>query len=239
MKVQVMKTVRINKYLAESGIASRRKSEEFILQGRVTVNGKVVNDLSAKIDPFNDVVYVDDVKLKTKEKVYFLLNKPKGVITSTSDEKKRMTVVDLIDTKEKIFPVGRLDYNTTGLLLLTNDGDFANRLAHPSNKVERVYIAKLDKELKESDKLKLLKGIYLDRRRSKFTKISFVEENNFSLVRVVTVEGRNHFVKNMFSSLGYRVKELERESFGKFTTKGLRKGAYKRLTRKEVENLIK
>jgi len=235
----MMKPIRINKFLAESGIASRRKSEEYILQGRVTVNGKVVKDLSAKIDPFNDIVYFDDVKLKKKEKFYYLLNKPKGVITSTTDEKKRRTVVDLIDTREKIYPVGRLDYNTTGVLLLTNDGEFSNQLTHPSYKVDRVYIAKLDRDLAESDKQKLLTGIYIDRRRSIFTKISFVEENNFSLVKVVTEEGRNHFVKNMFSSLGYKVRELKRESFGKFNTKGIPSGNYKILTKREIEKLIK
>ena len=231
--------IRINKYIAESGISSRRKAEEYILQGRVIVNGKVVTDLSSQIDPYNDTVFVDDTKLKTKEKVYFLLNKPRGVITSTSDEKNRRTVVDLINTKEKIFPVGRLDYNTTGLLLLTNDGDFSNQLTHPSYKVDRVYIAHLDEDLKNSDKEKLVNGIYLDNRRSKFTQISFVEEKNFKIVKVVTVEGRNHFVKNMFSFLGYKVRELRRESFGKFNTKGLQIGEYKILTKQDIENLIK
>ncbi len=189
------------------------------LQGRVFVNGTVIKDLSYKIDPANDVVYFDGVKLKSKEKVYFILNKPKGVITSTSDEKSRKTVMDLIDTKEKIFPVGRLDYNTTGLLLLTNDGDFSNQVTHPSYKVERDYITKLDKDLEGKDKDKLLKGIYIDRRKSIFTNIAFPKKNNFSLVKVITVEGSNHFVKNMFSSLGYRVRELDRESFGKFNCK--------------------
>ena len=235
----MMKLIRINKFIAESGFASRRKAEEYITQGRVTINGKVVKVLSTKVDPLNDVVYVDDVKLKKKEKVYYLLNKPKGVITSTDDERKRRTVVDLIDTREKIFPVGRLDYNTTGILLLTNDGDFSNQLTHPSYKVDRVYIAQLDRDLKESDKNKLLTGVYLDRKRSMFTKISFVEEKNFSLVKVVTVEGRNHFVKNMFSSLGYKVRELQRESFGKFNTKGIPSGNYKILTKREIEKLIK
>ncbi len=234
-----MKLIRINKFIAESGFASRRKAEEYITQGRVTINGKVVKTLSTKVDPLNDVVYVDDVKLKKKEKVYYLLNKPKGVITSTDDERKRRTVVDLIDTREKIFPVGRLDYNTTGILLLTNDGDFSNQLTHPSYKVDRVYIAQLDRDLKESDKNKLLTGVYFDRKRSMFTKISFVEEKNFSLVKVVTVEGRNHFVKNMFSSLGYKVRELQRESFGKFNTKGIPSGNYKILTKREIEKLIK
>lgn len=235
----MMKLIRLNKYIAESGFSSRRKAEEYIEQGRVTINGKVIKTLSTKVDPLNDVVYVDDVKLKKKDKVYFLLNKPKGVITSTDDEKKRRTVVDLIDTREKIFPVGRLDYNTTGILLLTNDGEFSNQLTHPSYKVDRVYIAQLDRDLKESDKQKLLTGIYFDKKRSVFSKISFVVDKNFSLVKVVTVEGRNHFVKNMFSSLGYKVRELQRESFGKFNVKGIPLGNYKILTKREIDKLIK
>lgn len=235
----MMKLIRLNKYIAESGFSSRRKAEEYIEQGRVTINGKVIKTLSTKVDPINDVVYVDDVKLKKKDKVYFLLNKPKGVITSTDDEKKRRTVVDLIDTREKIFPVGRLDYNTTGILLLTNDGEFSNQLTHPSYKVDRVYIAQLDRDLKESDKQKLLTGIYFDKKRSVFSKISFVVDKNFSLVKVVTVEGRNHFVKNMFSSLGYKVRELQRESFGKFNVKGIPLGNYKILTKREIDKLIK
>lgn len=230
--------VRLNKFIAESGFASRRKAEEYITQGRVLLNGKVVKNLSTKVDPFNDVVYVDDVKLKLKEKIYFLLNKPKGVITSTSDEKNRRTVVDLIRTRNKIFPVGRLDYNTTGVLLLTNDGEFSNKLTHPKNKFKRVYIATIDKDLAERDKEKLLSGIYIEKKKGKFTEISYVKENNYKIVRVVTVEGRNHFVKNMFSSLGYRVNELARESFGNVTVKDLREGEYRIFNYKEIKNLM-
>ncbi len=230
--------VRLNKYIAESGFTSRRKAEEYIEQGRVLLNGKVVKTLSTKVDPFNDVVFVDDVKLKLKEKIYFLLNKPKGVITSTSDEKNRRTVVDLIRTREKIFPVGRLDYNTTGVLLLTNDGEFSNKLTHPKNKFKRVYIATIDKDLSEKDKAKLLNGVYIEKKKGKFTEISYVKENNYKIVRVSTVEGRNHFVKNMFSSLGYRVTELERESFGGVTVKDLREGEYRIFTYKEIKKLM-
>ncbi|MCF6271267.1 MAG: rRNA pseudouridine synthase [Melioribacteraceae bacterium] len=246
-----MMEVRLNKYIAESGFASRRKAEEYIVQGRVLLNGKVVKNLSTKVDPFTDVVYVDDIKLKLKEKIYFLLNKPKGVITSTADEKNRRTVVDLIRTSEKIFPVGRLDYNTTGVLLLTNDGEFSNKLTQPKNKFKRVYIATIDKDLTEKDKEKLLSGVYIEKdkgkflsgvqtkkRKGKFTEISFVKENNYKIVKATTVEGRNHFVKNMFSSLGYRVNELGRESFGGVTVKGLREGEYRIFTYKEIKKLM-
>jgi len=230
--------MRLNKYIAESGFASRRKAEEYIEQGRVLINGKVVTNLATQVNPFSDEVYVDDVKLKIKEKLYFLLNKPKGFITSTSDEKNRKTVVDLINTREKIFPVGRLDYNTTGVLLLTNDGELANKITHPKNNFKRVYVAKIDKELSALDKDKLLTGVYFDKRKGVFTELSYVKERNFKIVKVSVVEGRNHFVKKMFSTLGYRVVELDRESFGGITVKGLRPGEYKILTHKEIEKLI-
>jgi len=231
--------IRLNKYIAESGFASRRKAEEYIEQGRVMINGKVVTSLSTKVDPQNDVVYVDDVKLKVKEKVYFLLNKPKGFITSTSDEKNRKTVVDLISTREKIFPVGRLDYNTSGVLLLTNDGEFSNKITHPKNSFKRVYIATIDKSLEEKDKEKLLSGVFIEKRKGVFTELSYVKEKNYKIVRVATVEGRNHFVKRMFSSLGYRVVELERESFAGFSCKGIRPGEYKILAYSDIEKLMK
>jgi len=230
--------VRLNKYIAESGFASRRKAEEYIEQGRVLINGKVVTNFATKVNPYSDEVMVDDVKLKIKDKLYFLLNKPKGFITSTSDEKNRKTVVDLINTREKIFPVGRLDYNTTGVLLLTNDGELANKITHPKNNFKRVYVAKIDKDLSELDKSKLLTGVYFDKRKGIFTEVLYVKDKNYKIVKVTVVEGRNHFVKKMFSSLGYRVVELDRESFGRITVKGLRPGEYKVLSFKEIEKLI-
>ncbi len=227
--------VRLNKYLAECGIASRRKADELIAEGRVSVNGNIVIEFGTKINSEKDEIFIDGEKLKLQNKVYFLLNKPKGVITTTSDDKKRKTVVDLIRTNKKIFPVGRLDFNTTGLLLLTNDGEFSNYLTHPKNGIEREYEVKLDKELQKKDRDKLTKGIYLDRRKSKFTNIVFPKKNNFYFVKVTTVEGRNHFVKNMFSKLGYTVKELHRSRFGKFKLKDLKKGEYRELSKKEIK----
>ena len=239
LQAEMMMEVRLNKFISESGIASRRKAEEYIEQGRVSINGKVVTNFATKVNPFSDVVYVDDVKLKQKDKVYYLLYKPKGVITTTKDEKNRRTVLDLINAKEKIFPVGRLDYNTTGVLLLTNDGEFSNRLTHPKNKFKRVYIAKIDKELQEKDKEKFLKGIYLDKSKGRFIEVSFPKEKNYKLVKVTTVEGRFHFVKRMFSAVGYRVNELERESFGGISVKGMNPGEYRKITYKEIEKLLK
>ncbi len=234
-----MERQRLNKYLASAGIASRRKSEEFILQGRVSVNGKVVTDLGRKIDPSKDTVTVDGETLKKETNVYFLLYKPRGVVTTTKDDKHRRTVVDLINTDYAIFPVGRLDYNTTGFLILTNDGDFANDLMHPSNKVERVYLATLNKPLMKEDRERLLKGIVVERKRSRFEKIEFPEPKNFKKVKVTTTEGRNHFVKNMFDSLGYFVKKLKRESLGGMTLGNLNPGEYRLLTEKEIKRMIK
>ncbi len=229
--------MRLNRFLSECGIASRRKSEEFIKDGRVQVNGKLIIDLAFFIDPETDQIFLDGEKIKPQKKVYFLLNKPKAFITSTEDDKGRKTVLDLIDTNQKIFPVGRLDYDTTGVLLLTNDGDFTNFLTHPSNHVPREYKVTLNKPLHEEDKLKLLKGITLDRRRSRFEAIKFTSRNRYDKLVVTTVEGRNHFVKNMFLAVGYFVDDLDRESFGGFTVKGIPKGGYRKLSHQEIKNI--
>ena len=231
--------VRLNKYLSECGVASRRKSEELISNGRISINGKIVIELGTKVDTSEDEIFIDGEKLQTKDKVYFLMNKPKGVITSTSDEKNRVTVTDLVKTKEKIFPVGRLDFNTTGLLILTNDGDFSNYITHPKNGIEREYEVVIDKPLEQADKNRLLQGVYLDKRKSVFTSIEYPKRNNYSVVRVVTVEGRNHFVKRMFESLQYRVTELSRIRFGKLTTKDVRKGEYRYLSPREIKHIMK
>ena len=230
--------MRLNKYISEAGIASRRKAEELIEQGRVSVNGKIIKKLATIVDPENDTVQVDGERLKQQKKLYFLLNKPKGVITTTKDEQGRKAVTDIIRTKEKVFPVGRLDYNTTGVLILTNDGDFTNKVLYPKNKIERVYKAKLDADLSDEHILILLKGILLDDRKSKFTKVDFDKASSRKVVLVTTVEGRNHFVKRMFSTLGYTVKELERISFGEFTCNGIPRGSYIQLSNKDIKKFL-
>jgi 23S rRNA pseudouridine2605 synthase len=229
--------VRLNKYLADCGTGSRRKVEEFILQGRVEVNDKLIMDLAFKVDQEKDLVRVDGEKISPKRHVYYLLNKPKGVITSTADEKRRKTVIDLIDTKESIFPAGRLDYNTTGVLILTNDGDFANLVTHPSNRIPREYEVWLDRQLEEKDREKMLKGVFIEGKRGKFTKLTFPKKNNFSIVIVTAVEGRNHFVKNMFSALGYTVKTLDRISFAGIYA-DIPVGAYRKMDKTEIDGVI-
>lgn len=231
------KLIRLNKYISDSGIASRRKSEEYILQNRVSVNNQLINSLIYKIDPEVDKVYLDGELIQPKKHIYLLMNKPKGVVTTTSDEKNRRTVIDLVNINEKIYPVGRLDYNTTGVLFLTNDGDFSNLLTHPKNNIRRLYEVKLDKPLEVNDKEQLLKGVYLSGRKGKFMKIIFPQKKSKRIVEVTCIEGRNHFVKNMFSSVGYSVTGLNRKQFAGLNA-DIAPGKYRKLSLQEV-NLIK
>jgi 23S rRNA pseudouridine2605 synthase len=228
---------RINKYIADSGITSRRKAEELILQGRVSVNNSVIENLSYRINPERDSVFIDGERIKTKRNVYYLLNKPRGVISSTDDEKNRKTVIDLINTKEKIYPVGRLDFNTTGVLLLTNDGEFSNLLTHPKNKVSKKYEVRLDRVLGERDKLTLIKGVMIDRKKGRFIDVRFINPTEKKSVEVECVEGRNHFVKKMFETLGYNVKRLNRNYFAGLHT-DIPVGSYRELSKKEVQKII-
>lgn len=230
--------IRLNKYIADSGMSSRRKAEEFITDGRISVNGNLVIDLTFKVNPELDKVELDGEPIKPSKHIYILLNKPKGIISSTMDEKKRMTVVDLIKTKEKIYPVGRLDFNTTGVLVLTNDGEFKNILTHPRNNISRVYEVRLNRPLTDEDRNKLLKGIFIESKRGKFNKIIFPKVHDLKSVEVTAMEGRNHFVKDMFGTLSYNVLQLNRKSFGGLTA-DIPVGKYRMLTEAEVQNLRK
>ncbi len=229
--------IRLNKYIADSGFASRRKAEEFIIQGRVSVNKKIITDLSFKVNYNNDEVFIDGEKIEPKKHLYYLLNKPKGVISTTSDEKNRMTVVDLIKSSERIYPIGRLDYNTTGVLILTNDGDFKNFLTHPTNNIPREYEVKLDKSFNIKDKEKLLKGIYIKNEKARFTKIILPDKRNNKILEVTCIEGRNHFVKNMFGSLGYRVVALNRKSFAGIKA-NIPLGSFRKLSNDEIKKVL-
>ena len=230
---------RLQKYLSSCGIASRRKSEELILAGKVKVNGKVVTELGTKVSE-KDEVEVENMEVYKKEKEYYLLYKPEKTICSVSDEKGRTTIVDLIETDEKIFPVGRLDYDTTGLILLTNDGELTNKLTHPKGYVEKTYIAKVSgivtgKEIHELEEGIELEGVKTKKARAKLKKID--KKNNKSYVELTITEGRNHQVKNMFAALGHKVLKLKRISYAFFDLKGMKIGEYRRLTAKEVEQL--
>lgn len=230
---------RLQKYLSSCGIASRRKSEELILAGKVKVNGKVVTELGTKVSE-KDEVEVENMEVYRKEKEYYLLYKPEKTICSVSDEKGRTTVVDLIETDEKIFPVGRLDYDTTGLLLLTNDGELTNKLTHPKGFVEKTYIAKVSgivtgKEIHELEEGIELEGVKTKKARAKLKKTD--KKNNKSYVELTITEGRNHQVKNMFAALGHKVLKLKRISYALFDLEGMKIGEYRRLTAKEVKQL--
>lgn len=230
---------RLQKYLSSCGIASRRKSEELILAGKVKVNGKVVTELGIKVSE-KDEVEVENMEVYRKEKEYYLLYKPEKTICSVSDEKGRTTVVDLIETDEKIFPVGRLDYDTTGLLLLTNDGELTNKLTHPKGFVEKTYIAKVSgivtgKEIHELEEGIELEGVKTKKARAKLKKID--KKNNKTYVELTITEGRNHQVKNMFAALGHKVLKLKRISYAFFDLEGMKIGEYRRLTAKEVKQL--
>lgn len=230
--------IRLNKFISECGIASRRKADELISQGRVSVNGVTVTKLGIVVNPANDKVKVDGESIREEKKVYFLLNKPKGYITTTKDEKNRPNVTELIKTNAAIFPVGRLDFNTTGVLILTNDGEFAQDLTHPGNKVPRIYDVTLNYPLTPENRERLLKGINLDRRKSKFETVEFNVKNNPAKVEVTTTEGRNHFVKRMFEAVGLKVYGLERAAFGPFTLSSIPPGKYIEIKPEEIFDIM-
>lgn len=230
---------RLQKVIAASGIASRRHAEELIKQGRVKVNGETVTELGSKVSG-SDTVTVDGKMLRKEEKEYYILNKPRGVVTTSSDEKGRKTVIDLIDTDARIYPVGRLDYDTTGILILTNDGEFANYLMHPKNNIEKVYMAKVEGMIKGRDIHLLENGVEIDgiktsKARAKLRK--FDKDTNTSFVELTIHEGRNHQVKKMFEAIGFRVEKLKRERIAFLDLKGLKSGEYRKLNIKEIKKL--
>ena len=228
---------RLQKVIANSGYCSRRKAEELILEGKVFVNGSVIRELGTKVS-HDDEIEVDGLSIKKDRNYeYYLLYKPRGVVTTTNDDKGRKTVVDLIDTTARIYPVGRLDYDTTGVLLLTNDGVFANGLMHPANEIDKVYIAKVEGILSGYDVKMLKSGIMIDGRKTAkcHVKVRSVDKKkNTCIVELVIHEGRNHQVKKMIEAVGKKVIKLKRERFGIFDLSGLKASEYRRLTAKEV-----
>ncbi len=231
---------RLQKVIAMYGDYSRRKAEELIVKGKVLVNGKVVSELGTKVKSSDVIVVNGDVLDKNINFEYYLLNKPREVVTTTKDEHGRKTVIDLIDTQMRIYPVGRLDYDTTGLLLLTNDGVLANKLMHPSSKIDKVYIAKVKGKVLASDVKKLRQGVIIDGRKTSrcIVKIKkYNKKSNTTIVKLTIHEGRNHQVKKMFMALGYEVIKLKREKYANLDLRGLKVGEYRRLTYKEVTTL--
>ena len=228
--------MRLNKFLAHAGIASRRKCDDLIRAGLVRVNDKVVNQVGVVIDETKDRVTFKGKPVKLKKRfVYIVLNKPKGVVTTASDQFRRKTVLDLIAIPERIYPIGRLDYNTTGVLLLTDDGDLAHRLLHPNYKVLKVYRVLLNRVIRPIDIHRLQNGVELDGVKTQPCKISELRiVDNGSLVEIELTEGRNRQVRRMFEALNYKVRELERISFAGITASGLAPGEWRYLNKKEV-----
>lgn len=227
---------RLQKVIAASGVTSRRKAEELITAGKVKVNGEVVTELGTKVTD-KDRIEVDNVLISKEVKEYYLLNKPRGVVTTTKDDKDRKTVVDLIPTSARIYPVGRLDYDTTGVLLLTNDGDFANILMHPASEVEKVYMAKLKGIIKGEHINALKDGIKLDDQIVKPSRVKLKKvdtKTNTCMVQITIHEGKNHQVKRMFEAVGFEVLKLKREREAFFDLKDLQSGEFRKLTPKEV-----
>lgn len=231
---------RLQKIIAQAGIASRRKAEELITQGKVKVNGEVITELGTKVSD-KDKVEVDGKMIEKELKEYYLLNKPRGVVTTTSDDKNRKKVIDLIPTNARIYPIGRLDYDTTGALLLTNDGDFANILMHPKHKIEKVYMAKIKGIIKGEqinelkDGVEIEPGVVVKGTRVKLKKSD--SKSNTSMVQITITEGKNHQVKKMFEAVGFEVLKLKREKIAFFDLKDLASGEYRKLTPKEVSRV--
>jgi len=234
--------IRLNKFLAQAGISSRREADRFISEGRVKVNGKIVRTLGFKIEEETDKVEVDGKKIKSKlQLIYLMLNKPPGYLVTLKDPFQRPTIMSLLPPlKTRVFPVGRLDYDSNGLLLLTNDGELANRLMHPRYKVKKVYLVKVLGLLDELKIRKLQKGIYLDGKKTTPAKvIKLSARANKSLFQVEIHEGRKREIKRMFEQLGHRVIELERIKFANLSLGFLKKGQWRFLTNKEIASLKK
>jgi len=230
--------MRLNKFIAACGAASRRKADEMIEQGRVRVNGETIFELGFKIDPAKDHIKVGKKLLRMQEKVYIIMNKPEGCITTVDDEKKRTTVIDVLRgaVKEKVFPVGRLDYNTTGCLFLTNDGDWANRVSHPKKRVVKEYEAKIRGRITDSGVERLKKGMKIDDRfiKADYVKVKRNDENDVVVLGITS--GINHQIKKMLEKVGKKVIRLKRISIGGIGLKGMEKGFWRYMTENEIRH---
>lgn len=230
--------IRLNKYIANSGICSRREADTYISAGSATVNGKIITEMGFKVKPTDEVRF-DDVLISPEAKRYVLLNKPKNYITTMSDERSRKTVMELIhrSTKERIYPVGRLDRETTGLLLFTNDGEIAKKLTHPKHQVKKLYHVTLDKKLSMDDLKKISENFVLDGKMVFVDNISYIENKPKFEVGIEIHSGRNRIVRRIFDHFGYHVIKLDRVIFAGLTKKNLGRGVWRHLTEQEVNNL--
>ena len=231
---------RLQKVIANLGYCSRRHAEELIVNNKVKVNGNIVNALGSQVKKGDTIEVEGNILDNNKNYEYYLLNKPREVISASSDDKGRKTVVDLINTDTRIYPIGRLDYDTTGIILLTNDGELANKLMHPSSNIDKVYIAKVNGIVTGLDIKKLRNGVIIDGRKTGKSRVklkSVDKKNNKSIVEITIHEGRNHQVRKMFEVLGYEVIKLRREKYAFLTLDKVKVGEYRKLTFKEVTTL--
>ena len=236
---EIKEVVRLNKFIANSGVCSRREADTMIQSGVVTVNGEVVTELGTKVNILTDDVRFNGQRLKGEEKVYILMNKPKGYVTTVSDAHAEKTVMDLLKgCPSRVFPVGRLDKSTTGVLMFTNDGEMAERLTHPSYNKKKIYQVVLDAPLKEEDQQKILAGIELSDGVTAADELEYIDAHDHRQLGIEIHSGKNRIVRRLFESLGYDVKALDRVYFAGLTKKGLKKGDWRYLTEGEV-NVLK
>ena len=239
VNIPIKEEVRLNKYIANSGICSRREADNFILAGVVTVNGEVVTELGTKININTDDVRFNGERLKGEAKVYIVMNKPKGYVTTASDPHADKTVMDLLKgCPSRVFPVGRLDKNTTGVLMFTNDGEIAEKLTHPSYDKKKIYQVSLDNKLKREDFEQILQGVELSDGVIAADELEYIEEDDHRKLGIEIHSGKNRIVRRIFESLGYEVKALDRVYFAGLTKKGLKRGEWRYLTEGEI-NLLR
>ena len=239
-KIKTLETIRLNKYMAQWGGVSRRKADELITKGEVFINGKKVKSLGVLIDPKKDQVRIKNRLLHSQNfsPVYIMFNKPENVITTTIDPKNRPTVMDFIKQhKQRVFPVGRLDWKSEGLLLLTNDGDFAQKILHPKNKISKTYLVKIQGSPSQSQIRKLVTGVSTPYGRMKalYAERALKTKQNNQWIKVIIAEGKNRQIRHMFDKLGYRINKLRRVSIGRLKLSKLKKGSYVFLSKSDVE----
>jgi len=237
---EASKSTRLNKFISNAGITARRKADELIFTGRVTVNMQTVTEPGTKINPEKDVVKVDGEKVKPQTKfIYDVLFKPRGYVTTTHDEKGRPTVMDLIGLNTRLYPIGRLDYDTDGVLLLTNDGEFSNMMMHPRHKIFKTYFAKLDKPIEENDERKLREGVMIDGKPTSRAKVRIIPNTGDQNIWISIHEGRNRQVRRMLETLGYLVQRLKRVEYARIGLDGLKPGEWRYLSPEELETAKK
>lgn len=237
-KVNWNAPLRLNKFLANAGICSRREADDLIAAGLVSVNGEIITELGVKVSPKDDIRYKGK-KIVREKKVYILLNKPKDYVTTVKDKHADKTVIDIVKNAclERVYPVGRLDKNTTGVLLLTNDGELTKELTHPSHNKRKIYHVQLDKDLTKQDLLQIIEGVQLDEDFIAADAINYVDEKDKTQVGIEIHSGQNRIVRRIFESLGYKIKKLDRVYFAGLTKKNLPRGKWRFLNEKEIAML--